>query len=876
MKTIKPQKLGLLTRPFEYQRRYYLGVSVFAFIPLGNEKVLLSEVEMWKFAAAQLGKDTALDAGIPKAKCEFLLTGSAHIPSGEAKQACPVKVSLGALEKELHVFGDRYWKGGFPSDPAPFTSMSLDWAHAYGGEGFDHNPLGKGFAPVTKNDVALQWLPNIVSPAVTITSPNQRSEPAGYGPIDITWPQRFSKAGTHDDKWLKEDFPGFARDIDWTIFNLAPADQWFDQALKGDEPYRIVNMHPEKPNIEGRLPGIAGRCYIDKGTDQGEGFQEVPLRLATVWFFPHAQRAILIFQGLIEVQDENGADISHIVIGCEDLEGPKGIEHYRDVLSRRLDKEKGHLYALADSDLLPGNLSAAIPDAVKPLTASDGLMKKNLRRRIEKEIEQSRALVAGFGLDPDIHAPPLPGPVEEPPSDLDTLPAYIDRLKAEAENQKKADEINALERQKQLEKLFADLGLDMQFLKDELAQTPKGPPVLPGDQEHKTLSELMDRFKAQGLPTEEMESLLNDPERQKLLAFADAKTAESYKLTAHHQTPALRMPSDHADPVREFIMEAHAKAQSLAGRDFTGADLSGLDLRGVDLEGTYLESSNLDSVNLEGANLKNAVLAHSSLQGALLSRAVLTGANLGSAQLAGAVAHDADFSQAVLAKADLTGADFNRSNLQGTDLSNAVFKDTDFSGVKALQMLFLESDLKELKLTGACLKKCSFLKVDMSGTDFSGSDLESAVFLSARGKGALFKGASMTNVRFVQQCDFESADFTGTLLDNANLRGSVLNGCDFTNARLDGADLSECALRNARLYRVTAREARFIKADLNGAVLTSINAMNASFQRSDIRGADFRGANLIQADLARVHADPLTKLDDSLSTKVRIYPRRVS
>lgn len=876
MKTIKPQKLGLLTRPFEYQRRYYLGVSVFAFIPLGNEKALLSEVEMWKFAAAVLGKDTALDAGIPKAKCEYLLTGCVHIPSGEARPACPVKVSLGALEKELHVFGDRYWKGGFPSDPVPFTSMSLDWAHAYGGEGFDHNPLGKGFAPVTRNDVTLQWLPNIVSPAVTITSPDQRSEPAGYGPIDITWPQRFVKAGTHDDKWLKEDFPGFARDIDWTMFNLAPTDQWFDQALKGDEPYRIVNMHPEKPCIEGRLPGITGRCYIDKNTSPGEGFQEVPLRLATVWFFPNAQRAILIFQGLIEVQDEDGADITHIVVGCEDHPSPKGIEHYRDVLSRRLDKEKGHLYALADSELLPPGLSPVVQDSARPLTASDGLLKKNLRRRTEKEIEQAREKVASFGLDPDIHAPPRLGPAEEPPTDLDALPAYIDRLKAEAEEKKKEDEMKAQERRKGLEKIFADLGLDMAFLKDELEGTPKGPPVLPGEQERKTLGELIERFKSQGLSTEEMEALLQDPERQKLLAFADAKTAESYKLTAHHQTPAPGMPSDHAGLVRDFVMEAHAKAQSLAGRDFTGADLSGLDLRGVNLEGTYLESANLDSANLEGVNLKNAVLAHASLQGALLSGAVLTGANLGAAQLCGAVAHDADFSNAVLAKADLVGADFKGSNLQGADLSNALFKDTDFSRVKAVQMLFLESDLSGLSLAGADLKKCSFLKVDMSGTDFSGSDLASAVFLSAKGRGAGFKGSAMTNVRFVQQCDFESADFTGAGLDNANLRGSLLNGCDFTNARLDGADLSECTLRKARLYRVTAREARFIKADLNGAVMTSINAMNASFQRSDIRGADLKGANLFQADLARVHADTLTKLDDTLNTKVRIYPRRVS
>ncbi|HVN72460.1 MAG TPA: DUF2169 domain-containing protein, partial [Desulfomonilia bacterium] len=786
MKTIKPQKLGLLTRPFEFQRRYYLGVSVLAFIPMGNEKALLSEVDMWKFAAAKLGKDTALDAGIPKAKPEFLVIGSAYAPSGEPKPACSVKAVLGSREKELYVYGDRVWRGSVPGEPLPFTSMPIDWAHTFGGEGFDKNPLGRGFRPVTVNEVTLQWMPNIVYPTEKPTSPTKPSEPACFGPMDITWPQRFSKAGTHDDKWLKEEFPGFARDIDWTIFNIAPSDQWFEKPLRGDESFQMVNMHPKKPHLEGQLPGIIARSYINRKNETGEEFKEVPLRLSTVWFFPHAESAILIFQGVTDLLEEDGADILHMIVGCEDVEGPKGIDHYRGVLARRIDKEKGHLYALADNELLPPGLSVVMQETTKPLTATDGMLKQNLRRRTEKEIEQARALVASHGLDPDIHASPLPGPPEEPPTDLDQLPAFIDRLKAEAEEKKKEDELKAQERKKGLLEIFADLGLDMKFLEDELKETPKGPPVLPGAQERKIINELIERCTLNGMPTGELDQLLADPEREKLRDFSDAKTSESYKLMAHHQRPAQRMPVDQADLTRNMIKEAHAKGQSLAGMDFTGADLSGLDLRGAHLEGANLESVNLDSANLEGADLKNAVLAHASLRGALLSNAILEGANLGSARLGVAAAHGADFSRAILAKADLTGTDFKDANLSGADLAGALLGDTDFSGVKAVQMLFLENDLKGLRFTGAGLKRCSFLKVDVSGTDFSGADLESAVFLGARGKGADFKGAVMANVRFVEQCDFESADFTGAGLDKANLRGALLNECDFTKACLDG------------------------------------------------------------------------------------------
>jgi len=134
----------------------------------------------------------------------------------------------------------------------------------------------------------------------------------------------------------------------------------------------------------------------------------------------------------------------------------------------------------------------------------------------------------------------------------------------------------------------------------------------------------------------------------------------------------------------------------------------------------------------------------------------------------------------------------------------------------------------------------------------------------------------MTNVRFVQQCDLESADFSAALLNKANLRGTFLRGCDFTRAQLNNADLSECSLCRATFYQAVARETLFVKADLNGAVMTSLDGMNSSFQRADIRGADLRGANLFQADLARVHADTRTQLADALVKKVRVYPKRVS
>lgn len=877
MKTIKPQKLGILTRVFEFKRRFYLAASVLMYIPLTDKAELYSEAGMWKFATAELGKDAALDACIPKAKPEFLVIGSAFVPGGAPDTGCTVSVRLGMKEKILDVIGDRYWISSLPGNPALFSSMPLDWAHAFGGEGFAKNPLGKGFKPVTVNNVKLQWLPNIQLASQGIISPDQIPEPAGLGPIDFPWPQRFSKAGTHDDNWLKEDFPGFARDIDWTIFNTASTDQWFDGPLKGDESYQFKNMHPTRPVISGQLPGFDARCFISRKSESGELFDEIKTPLKTVWFFPHAEHAILIYQGSIEVFDEDAADVSHIIIGAERMGEPKSPEHYREVMRLRLDKEKGPLYSLKDADLLPDGLSsadAAIDDD-KAMYEGEGLIRKNLGKRAVREIEKARAIVAGYGLDPDLHGPKLPPP-EEPLPDLEHLPEFMEKILAQAEEQKRLAEEGKIKSLKETEELFNKMGMDFNVIRAELAHTHKGPPEFSAQAQIDSLKELSQRLRGQGIATDEIDAYLADEAFCNRLYDGERKLKEVYRFTAHHQDPALSMPVEKALSVREAVQAAYSNGASFTGLDLTGADLSGLELAGVNFEDALLESVNFSNANLEGGNFKNAVIAHAVLNGARLANSVFESANLGKASFINADASGANLTGAVLAGTDFTGAKAKGAIMQGADFSGAIFNNTDFSEVQAGQITFLETDLCGLTLKGAMLDNCNFLKVKVSGVDFEGASLKSSVFLESSGKMTLFKGADMTNVRFVSQCNFEKADFSGACLNNANLRGSNLDGCNFTSASLNGADLSECKLKASRFFHSVAKDTRFIKADLSGAEMTSINAMKASFQRADICGANLKGANLYQADLARVHANPETNLGEALTKKVRIYPLRKS
>src|SRR6185437_15381656 len=202
--------------------------------------------ELWKFAGTALGKDPVLDAGMPKPRGEVLVTGSAFNIGG-AKPSCAVRLRIAAVEKVLSVVGDRTWPYDVLTDkpsskatePVSFEEMPIDWEHAYGGEGYAKNPLGRGYWTKKTLEAKPVSLPNVVDPQKPVTRPDVQPEPVGFGPYDFTWPQRFSKVGTYDERWLKEQFPGFALDMDPGLFNTAPADQQIKAFFRGDEPFEI-------------------------------------------------------------------------------------------------------------------------------------------------------------------------------------------------------------------------------------------------------------------------------------------------------------------------------------------------------------------------------------------------------------------------------------------------------------------------------------------------------------------------------------------------------------------------------------------------------------------------------------------------------------
>lgn len=839
MKTIKPLNLCLLNRVVEEEKRLSLVSSVISFFSFQSPEKLLSETEMWQFVAIELGEETLFDSGMAKPRGEVLVTGSFYSPGGLSVQGGKVRTQLGNLNKELHVYGNRYWKNKgidswFITEPEPITELPISYKNSFGGEEYLKNPVGKGYIKdiETIEHGGIYPLPNIIDPRQQLTHPATQIEPAGFGPYDFIWEQRYSKAGTYDQQWLKESFPGFAADMDHTIFNTAPLDQQFSSYFNGNEEFTCENMHPDKPILQSYLPGISPRCFLKQDKNNEKLFKEVSLQLDTIWLFPHAEKGIIIHRGQTEILDGQAFDVTEMLIAYENLsDTPRPASHYQEALEKRLNPDKGHLYLLQDKDLIPpGEESCYKAFIEKALNSQEpSFLQKNSLLKLKNDMERSKHEFKELGIDlGDTFDTSLQEAENAQFPDIENLDILIEEtLKKSADSQKEMED--------SFREMTESMGLDYDQLLLEKQNKA-------GGRIEFSAEEIIEQLHHFGNCTPEQAERIRQTERH----FDDL-----YR-TYGHLGPAAQPPSSKKIRyLRDYVCKTYADGNSLSGVDLTGVDLSNLDLSGIDLQDSFMEGANLSQTTLNGANLSRCMMARTNLSNCRCDNAKMDGVNLGEADLSGARFNDCGMKSSVLAKALLQNCQFHRTNLAGTDLMECKGDDVDMRGADLNNSQFMEGSFKGADFSQCNLNETLFLKCDLQKADFQEANLSNAIFVESNADAARFSGGDLTNLRAVMDMSFQAADFSNTLLIDANLRGAELSGANFTEADLSRADLSECNLTKSRFYRAVAKQTMFMKANLNEAYLVSINLFEGSLQQASLINCDLRGANLFAADLLK-------------------------
>ena len=830
MRVHKPDDVEVVLRSYvDLAGRRVLSVGVVSSFALHSQAALppREQSEVWPLAIEVIGDTAALDEGWAKVRGEFFVYGSAYAPRHGAEQPISVRAQIGSVQKQLAVYGQRTLSAFGPSQPAPFWKMPLIPQNAYGGQGHEMNPLGKGYVQVDDDgDEPVAWqLPNLENPDELIASRRDRPDPAGFWALSAEDSRRMRHFGSVDERWLKTRWPHLPLDTDPGYFQAAPEDQQAPGLWRGDEPFSLYNLHPVISLIEGKLPGISVRVLAGRRNRQGEfAISLATAAPETVWLFPDQLRGLMLHRAVFEVDQVDGDDIAELYAELEPMSAP----------APSMDTLKSRMLACIAAADEPDDLddlaleqtqeNSAEPTSALATTASP---KSDQVTRELDALEQWQDLPAAqdlpFQSSSLVHPPMTPKLEPQAAAELAALKSMIEQSKHT------------------IQSAFKNTSMTEKQLLEILFNQPDAPPI-------------PDVFaKAPNGITGVLDDLQADIEK---LFVSDSEISAAVQREAL-AVPVEREPEPKAEQslvatpeMRQTVADMHARGESLAELDLSATDLSEMDLRGADFSGATLTEVNFTHAQLERCKFDGAILSGAVFAGATLRFASFKGVSAGNSNFEGAW-----LDSAVLFESDFSDSNFSRASLLSATLRASVFSGAQMVGINATdaiadEALFDEADLSGANFSSARLKSTQFSNASMAGVNLAKCIGPRLDLSGAKLAAAILSGAYLENCTANDSSDFSKAILREAVLTGCNWHGANLEGADLCETSLDGADFMGANLRNAKMIRAVARSVCLDKADLTGLNATSTNFFEGGFRGAKISETLFSGANLFAADFS--------------------------
>ena len=888
MKLFKPIRTGFLSRIVLHAGQPHLAVALLHYFPFAEPRRIGLEQDMWAEIMPVLG-DQILDPCDPKPRAEVLVHGACIAPAGQRIQRGEVRLTVDkAIDKRLTVTGNREWIRPalgrlHASAPLPFERMPLDWSRAYGGKDYDGNPDGIGHWPRSNGSQSRFPLPNLEYPDDPMRLPDQEIRPAAMGPRPITLPARRKLAGTYDAYWAKHHEPGYPRDIRPEFFLTAPPDQVMPGYFQGRESFRVEHMHAQRPRLQGALPGLRARCFVeqkrgDLAEDAPVDFLEVPLQPDSLFLFPELERAIIAHHGKVALREIDGLDLTYLLAGFEWQEdAPRPLDHWQEALRKRVKLIPNPQVLLETADVCPigwrePTLEAA--ETVKPLAVREnGAMPPRLTALIGKVKGKQAAAMAAVGLAALPKSVAASADKSDPPEVKEIL-AEIDKVKdmrpknqAEAEAfraqmQVISDKMEALGRGKyaeaesQARSLAEELGYDYDAVVAQgRAEAGAEPDVLAAK-----LRSIAERAKEGLDPTVKAKldaALPKDLEGQYATALKDAsaRQAQLERESAHLLPPPEAMAASKQMVKAKALASALAAKQPPADTALPGMDFSGRKMDGIDLSEANLTAARFVGASLIGAKLGAAGLAHADLTRANFSGAMLKGANLNNARLVRTIFAKADLSGLTFADCEARNTSFAGANLTGTKFHGVKLTGVSFAGADLSKVSFNRCELRGCNFQGATVGNTAFLFCILDQADMRGLQGPALKLINCEAPGIRFQGAKLTNMAVGGKTVMDGADFSGCTMPSCNLSFASLTGAQIRDARMEQANFWQSDLTGADLSGSFLRGAILMRADLTDAVMEGVDAMQANFMKARLVRTHLEAANLYGANFLKTQFD---------------------
>ena len=897
------------TLPVRGQLRRLFTASLSFSLKPGEAGRVLPAQDGWTACLASLEEGLSPDLGIPKTQAEWLMAGSACAPRGTLTTGLPVEVSVGSLKRSFMVSGEAVAGGLKPMPPTPFDEMPLDWKHAYGGEALPENPRGRGFAPLPGS---LRPCVHEMAAAAVLSEPSPVPACPSAMHLDA---RRFSRLGTFDQAWLGRRWPGPPDDFDWSWYSLAQPAQRQATPFTGLETVSVTNMHPDYARIEGRLPGLRMRLFLDYGMPDAPDWREVQTQADTVWLFPNQLCGLVLWHASAPTADERSFDILRVAACLEPAgQAPQDaavlIAQALAFQQEAQETEEAASPAVSPAEApeeAPATVQAPAmtappappvppvpkaPAAPKPETPEETCARiaSEAKKDVPELTEEANKVLKSMGM----------GPI-----DPKQVEAQIDRQTQQM--------LSAMKKsQPDFHKTMALAGYTPEQadrLVEASLMTPPSPQAFPSPLEYdKALARYADRFaELTGASKDQCSALIGR------LRHIDALEAEQAALAKNAAALEDTIPQASLDILAKAGFKADPKAYGAALDGLAGSGRSDAELLGsITKLGTAL---GLDPGAMKGAMAK--------VFGAVRTQAYTTPDVQGALTLAGAgfpAQQGAMDRLRALVKSPPQGELYDLASLarkagvsdpglisliEAADplpmgkpeaptpqapepkepepeapaaaeaepapeaAPEAPLPEAEEPAPEAPPLLDGQH-LAGANLAGLALAGAQLAGADLTGADLSGADLEGADFSGAKLQGARLAGAKLDACEFTgadltgadlsgahaHDAVFDRAVFSGTAVQGFDARGSRFQATRFTEQELAGASLREAVLSQTRL-----ESQALAGCDLTGASLEEVlldgcgfeqgQLAMARFDRCSVNGASFRHASLAGSSWTR-------------------------
>lgn len=884
---IKPTSVAAAVRAEPTPDGGLLTVSAFLLSDFESPRQFLSEQALWPMVAEQMG-EAIFDKGSLKPCGEWIIAGAALSPGEDPVTGLTVTVRLGAVEKRLSVFGDRFWRRtdrGVTLLPAtPFHSMPIDDAHAFGGQAFKANPRGKGHDARALLEAGFDApLPNVELSAHLIRQPDDSVVPARIGPMPPDAASRLRYTGTYDQAWLKTRAPLKPDDFNPLFYCDAPEDQRLAGYFTGSEAFSVTGM-TRGGFAAGALPNAVMRCFVHRPAD--DSLTEIRMVCDTVTLFPNITKMSLAFRGLIRCDTSFADDIGSVMLAAEHADDvPRDAAYYGEIFRKRTHPDEGYKHALSDFQLMPKRDEAAVGERRK---ARLERARQDRERFIENQNWSMFKMAADQGLSPKLLRPfsvddagdePLvatPTREEIEKGDFDLAEILDDLKKLNDHNQARVRKHIA---EAELDRRWLETNIPEQFqpaiLKKALADDEalgEFPGLTSGLDGQAPGHQLMTPPRLQPGEFEGFDSTDLDAQIAQLIELPridDEEKAERQfqEACARAFDPAATGPMAEARRTLEDM-----KAQS----SLTPAGLGDLDSTD-DFERQFQASiPDLDQLVAETAaprsglsdGLSNDFIPNDvtlpPLPGAqaiagLLPNldAVKNGGGLDDilAELMATVPRDEGASGATMRERHNAAVSSSLERLDG--MQEDVEKEMRQARTASPAPLFPMEPLTET----AARRFGDWIRTQMqAGISFAGADCAGANL-----HGADFSGADLRGT-FFEQCDLREADFRQANLNGAVFAGARLDGAMFAGASLVGTNLGSTSLVKACLDGIRLTECRFIQMDLRGLQWRQGQLNKVTFIECNLEDADLSQCALTDVQIIKCRANRLNLSQAEVNT----------